>query len=42
MTVFSGEEAIVTFLRIGDRLVEFWASADEYWDAVDGDLPRPH
>lgn len=23
-------------------LVEFWATADEYWDAVDGDPPRPH
>jgi len=25
-----------------ELLVEFWASADEYWDAVDGDPPRPH
>ena len=25
-----------------DRLVEFWASADKYWDAVGGDPPRPH
>jgi hypothetical protein len=23
-------------------LVEFWATADEYWDAVGGDPPRPH
>ncbi|MFT4881816.1 MAG: hypothetical protein ACI9HI_001832, partial [Salinirussus sp.] len=25
-----------------ERLVEFWASADEYWAAVGGDPPRPH
>lgn len=30
---FPGIEAI---------LAEFWANADEYWDAVDGDPPRPH
>ncbi|MFB6151231.1 MAG: DUF6516 family protein [Haloarculaceae archaeon] len=30
---FPGMEALV---------VEFWASADEYWDAVGGDPPRPY
>ena len=29
---FPGMEAV---------LAEFWASADEYWDAVGGDPPRP-
>ena len=30
---FPGMEAV---------LAEFWASADEYWDAVGGDPPRPY
>jgi hypothetical protein len=30
---FPGTEAV---------LAEFWASADEYWDAVGGDPPRPY
>jgi hypothetical protein len=30
---FPGMEAVLS---------EFWASADEYWDAVDGDPPRPY
>jgi len=25
-----------------ELLVEFWASADEYWDAAGGDPPRPY
>ena len=32
-TDFPGMEAL---------LLEFWASADEYWDAVGGDPPRPY
>jgi len=32
----------VEFPGMEDRLVEFWASTDEYWDAVGGDPPRPH
>jgi hypothetical protein len=32
-TDFPGMEAL---------LAEFWASADEYWDAVGGDPPRPY
>lgn len=30
------------FPGMEERLVEFWASADEYWDAVGGDPPRPY
>lgn len=30
---FPGMEALV---------VEFWASADEYWDAIGGNPPRPY
>ena len=30
---FPGTEAV---------LAEFWASAEEYWDAVGGDPPRPY
>jgi len=25
-----------------ELLVDFWASADEYWEAVGGDPPRPY
>jgi len=32
----------IEFPGIEDRLVEFWASADEYWDAVGGEPPRLH
>ena len=32
----------VGFPGMEELLVEFWASADEYWDAVGGDPPRPH
>nr|WP_276682446.1 DUF6516 family protein [Haloquadratum walsbyi] len=26
----------------GDADVEFWASADEYWDTIGGNPPRPY
>ena len=32
----------IEFQGMEDRLVEFWTSADEYWEAVGGDPPRPH
>lgn len=32
----------VEFPGMEELIVEFWASADEYWDAVDGDPPRPY
>jgi len=38
----AGDLDDVEFPGMEDRLVEFWASADEYWDAVGGDPPRPH
>ena len=38
----AGDLGDVEFPGMEDRLVEFWASADEYWDAVGGDPPRPH
>jgi hypothetical protein len=31
----------VDFPGMEELLVAFWASADEYWAAVDGALPRP-
>jgi hypothetical protein len=36
------DENDVAFPGAEPLLVEFWASADEYWDAVDGTPPRPH
>ena len=38
----AGDAGDVAFPGIEDRLVEFWASADECRDAVGGDPPRPH
>jgi hypothetical protein len=38
----AGDLDDIEFPGMEDRLVEFWASADEYWDAVGGDPPRPH
>ena len=32
----------VTFPGMEELLVDFWASADEYWEAVGGDPPRPY
>lgn len=32
----------VEFPGMEPLLVAFWASADEYWDAVGGEPPRPH
>jgi hypothetical protein len=38
----AGDRDDIEFPGMEDRLVEFWASADEYWEAVGGDPPRPH
>ncbi|PHQ38228.1 hypothetical protein DJ69_12805 [Halorubrum persicum] len=38
----AGDLYNVEFLETEDRLVVFWASTDEYWDAADGDPPCPH
>ena len=38
----AGDTDDVEFPGMETRLVEFWASADEYWDTVGGDPPRPH
>lgn len=35
-------ERSVEFPGMEERLLEFWANADEYWEAVGGDPPRPH
>jgi len=35
-------EPFFLYTHVEAGLVEFWASADEYWDAVGGDPPRPH
>jgi hypothetical protein len=32
----------VTFPGMEELLVDFWASADEYWEAIGGDPPRPY
>jgi hypothetical protein len=32
----------IYFPGMETRLIEFWAKADEYWDAVDATPPRPH
>jgi hypothetical protein len=32
----------VDYPGMEERLLEFWASADEYWEAIDGDPPRPY
>lgn len=38
----SGDVNDVDFPGMEERLLEFWASADEYWDAVGSDPPRPY
>lgn len=38
----AGGDDVTEFPGMEARLVEFWASADEYWDPIDGDPPRPH
>ena len=38
----AGDVDDIEFPGMEDRLVEFWATADEYWDAVGGEPPRPH
>ncbi len=38
----ASDEDDVEFPGMEALLVEFWASADEYWDAVGGAPPRPH
>lgn len=36
------DETSVDFPGMEALIVEFWASADEYWDATDGTPPRPY
>jgi hypothetical protein len=38
----AGDRNDAGFLGMKARIVKFWASADEYWEAVSGDPPRPH
>ena len=38
----AGDARDVAFPGMVERLVEFWASADEYWDVAGGDPPRPY
>lgn len=38
----AGDIGDVDFPGMEERLLEFWASADEYWEAIDGDPPRPY
>lgn len=38
----AGDNNVVEFPGKEERLVEFWAVADEYWDAVDGGPGRPY
>ncbi|MEF8774491.1 MAG: DUF6516 family protein, partial [Halobacteriales archaeon] len=38
----AGDVDDVRFPGIGELLVEVWASADKYWEAVGGDPPRPY
>jgi hypothetical protein len=34
--------ADVAFPGMEERLVEFWTTADEYWEATSGNPPRPY
>jgi hypothetical protein len=38
----AGDIDDVTFPGMEELLVEFWAGADEYWEAIGGDPPRPY
>lgn len=38
----AGGEDDVEFPGMEELVVEFWASADEYWNAIGGDPPRPY
>lgn len=38
----AGDTDDVDFPGMEALLVEFWTNADEYWDAVGGDPPRPY
>jgi hypothetical protein len=38
----AGDVDDVAFPGMEERLIEFWTSADEYWDAVDGGPDRPY
>ena len=38
----AGDVDDVAFPGMAERLLEFWASADEYWDAVNGGPERPY
>ena len=35
-------DADVEFPGMEELIVEFWASADEYWDTIGGNPPRPY
>lgn len=37
-----GGDANVDFPGMEELMVEFWANADEYRDAIGGDPPRPY
>jgi len=37
-----GDKASVGFPGMEPLIVEFWANADEYWEATDGTPPRPY
>jgi hypothetical protein len=39
---FNDDVDDVAFPGMAEPLLEFWASADEYWDAVDGGPDRPY
>jgi hypothetical protein len=38
----AGDQDAADFPGMEELLVEFWANADEYWDAVDGGPARPY
>lgn len=38
----AGDVDDIGFPGIEERLVEFWATADEYWEEINGDPPRPY
>lgn len=37
-----GDRDAAQFPGMVELLIEFWATADEYWDAVDGTPDRPY
>ncbi|MDS0261012.1 DUF6516 family protein [Haloarcula sp. S1CR25-12] len=40
--IAAGDVDGIEFPGMEERLFEFWASADEYWEAVDGGPERPY